>query len=153
MNTRQLQRVMESDPYGKRQFQGVFAADRIPTRIESYHSAFIANTDPASKPGAHWVAFYFPSDNRGEFFDSYGHPPAFYHRSFENVLKNNGRSWTYNRECLQGMSSQVCGQYCLYYLLNRCRSVHIAKIFSRYGAKTGMIRRLQDLSVNAIIDF
>ena len=26
----------------------------------------------------HWVAFYFPSRDKGEFFDSYGHPPEHY---------------------------------------------------------------------------
>ena len=47
----------------------------------------VANTDPSSKPGTHWVAFYFPSKGKGEFFDSYGHPPIYYNNSFKNFLK------------------------------------------------------------------
>ena len=67
MNTIQLERVMRTDTYGKVQFRGVFAADQLPMKILKYPSAFIVNTDPASKPGTHWVAFYFTSQKEGEF--------------------------------------------------------------------------------------
>ena len=57
----QMGRVMMAESNRKQQFRGVFAANRLPKRVSRYPSAYIVNTDPASKPGTHWVAFYLPS--------------------------------------------------------------------------------------------
>ena len=127
MYASQLERLMRADSFGKRQFRGVFAADRLPKRVSTYPSAYIVNTDPASKPGTHWVAFYFPNKDHGEFFDSYGQTPGFYHRGFENFLNKNSYRWTYNHTTLQSLNSSVCGQYCLWYLLHRCRGISISR--------------------------
>ena len=127
MYASQLERVMRTDSIGKRQFRGVFAADRLPRTVPQYPSSYIVNTDPASKPGTHWVAFYFPNKDQGEFFDSYGQTPEFYHRAFENFLNHNSYRWTYNRIALQSLTSNACGQYCLWYLLHRSRGISIAR--------------------------
>ena len=130
MNTIQLERVMRSDPYGKWQFRGVCAADQLPKTVIAYPSAFIVNTDPASKPGTHWVAFYFSSQKKGEFFDSYGNEPNYYNKKFEHFLKNHCSTWTYNHITLQSLSSRQCGNYCLFYLLYRCRGVTPTRILN-----------------------
>ena len=51
-------------------FLGVFSRDLIPLSCNSYPSAFVANTDPSSLTGRHWVAFYHISPTHLEFFDS-----------------------------------------------------------------------------------
>ena len=77
MNTLQLKRALEHNTFTKKIFGGVFAADELPKVITS-PCGFVANTDPSTEPGTHWVAFYFPSRDKGEFFDSYGYPPEHY---------------------------------------------------------------------------
>ena len=77
--------------------------------------------DPSSKPGSHWVAFYFTKDQKGEFFDSYGEAPGGYARNFITFLELNSKEWTSNKKQLQGMNSNVCGQYCIYYVVKMCR--------------------------------
>jgi len=58
------------------QFCGVFPSDKLPQQPLAKPSALVVNTDPSSKPGQHWVAFYFDVDNTGDFFDSFGQPPT-----------------------------------------------------------------------------
>ena len=65
---------------------GVFPADRLPSRITQFPRGLVANTDPSTKPGMHWVAMYFPDASTSEFFDSYGFPPSFYSPYFEKLL-------------------------------------------------------------------
>ena len=72
MNTRQLERALKRNAYTKKIFAGVFPADEVPEIIDTFPCGFVANTDPSTEPGTHWVAFYFPSREKGEFFDSYG---------------------------------------------------------------------------------
>ena len=147
MNTMQLERVMKTDPYTRSQFRGVFAADQLPRRVKTYPSAYIVNTDPASEPGAHWVAFYFPQKDKGEFFDSYGDTPAYYSGIFKTFIKQNSCTWTYNHQPLQSLLSRVCGQYCLFYLLHRCHGVNMFKIL-RYFHKN---KERNDRFVNEFI--
>ena len=39
-------------------FLGVFASNELPSKILSYPSGLIANTDTNNKPGQHWVAMF-----------------------------------------------------------------------------------------------
>ena len=78
MNTLQIKRALERDTFTKKIFGGVFAADELPKVMNTFPCGFVANTDPSTEPGTHWVAFYFPSREKGEFFDSYGYPPEHY---------------------------------------------------------------------------
>ena len=106
---------------GRVRFLGVFAADKIPDCAATTHTAaacFVANTDPAHKAGQHWVAFYMPpSPARLEFFDSYGLTPAGY--AFPHLPPE--EHIFANRAVLQGLTSDVCGHYCMIYLLLRSR--------------------------------
>ena len=67
-------------------FLGVFSRDLIPLTCNSYPCAFVANTDPSSLHGRHWVVFYYTSPTHLEFFDSYGHPPEDYNFSSSPAL-------------------------------------------------------------------
>lgn len=91
-------------------FLGVYPKDKVP-RPTAYPACFVANTDPVTKPGEHWVAFYCMSPNYFEFFDSYGQSPSAY--GFPH------RTPHYNRKLIQSLTSSVCGQYCLFYIYFR----------------------------------
>ena len=108
MNTAQITHALEQDPVTSKKFCGVFPSDKLPQTIDRYPCGFIANTDPNSGPGTHWVT-YFPLEEKGEFFDSYGHAPEYYRKSFGDFLKS--RAQDFNGRKLQSAWSDVCGQY------------------------------------------
>ena len=136
MNTRQIAAVLKRDPITKPIFQGVFPSDQLPNKIKRYPAAFVANVDPKGRPGSHWCAFYFTQEEEGEFFDSYGLKPQAYSQHFLHFLEMNSRHWTYNHQDLQSLNSNVCGHYCLYYVINRCRNVSVKTIVNRFGKNT-----------------
>ena len=72
MYQQQLTSILKKDKFTKTVFQGVYPVDLLPKSVNQFPAAFIANTDESSEDGEHWVAFYFPSKEMGEFFDSYG---------------------------------------------------------------------------------
>ena len=74
LSTRDLEDMMRQDPVASSCFLGVFASNELPSKIPSYPSGLIANTDPNNKPGQHWVAMFL-EESKEEFFDSYGLPP------------------------------------------------------------------------------
>ena len=51
MNTLQLKRALERNPFTKKTFRGVFAADELPEIINTFPYGFVANTDPSTEPG------------------------------------------------------------------------------------------------------
>ena len=132
MNTFEIKHALEQDPIARKMFCGVFPSNKIPQTLEKYPCGFVANTDPSSKPGTHWVAFYFPSEGEGEFFDSYGHSPDYY-IEFKNFLKKHSHEWNYNKRKLQGNWSDVCGQYSIFYLSHRARGVSMKKIVQMFS--------------------
>ena len=136
MNTFQIKRALERNPSTKKIFCGVFAADQLPKTIDTFPCGFVANTDPITEPGTHWVSFYFPSRDKTEFFDSYGYPPE--HYGFESY-----KIETWNKYKLQSSWSEVCGQYCIFYLYHKSRGYSMSKIVNLFTDN----RRLNDCKV------
>ena len=125
MKTPELEKILATIlPKEKVNFLGVFARDEISTVINNYPACFVANTDPSSEPGTHWVAFYLESPTKSEFFDSYGlHPIAY---GFTHQVTS------YNHTQFQTIHSTVCGHYCILFLYSRslCSCV-IDTLFSK----------------------
>ena len=137
MNTLQLIQVIEQDPKSKNKFCGVYPSDILPV-IQHYPCGIICNTDPHTEKGSHWVAMYFPYKGAAEFFDSYGNHPSVYNETFVKILNNNSSRWSYNRRCLQSLTSSTCGQFCLYYIMNRNRSKSMSKIVDSFSKDTSV---------------
>lgn len=131
MNARQIEEVIKKDPVTRNKFGGVFAENRLPHHVNVYPCGFIANTDPDSKPGKHWVAFYFTTPEQGEF---YGHSPHFYSKRFLNFLNQNSQNWICNQEDLQSLNTAVCGEYSIFYLMHRARGVSMNSIVNLFGS-------------------
>ena len=134
MDTIQLTLILRKDKYTRGVFHGVYPSDKLPRTVLSFPSLFIANVDTSEKPGSHWVAFYFNKDREGEFFDSYGLPPSNYAGTFTRFLNNNSKEWNFNSMTLQSTKSKVCGHYCLYYALFRCRNISLSTIVHRFSS-------------------
>ena len=106
------------DPNTASVFGGVVPKDGLPTKIDALPIAFVCNTDDGDEPGEHWIALYLSSDGRGEYFCSYGLPPR--HAAFRTFLNKHCSEWTHNSKRLQSPLSNVCGQYCVNYIMLRC---------------------------------
>ncbi len=91
---------------------------------------FVANTDPSDKPGKRW---YFPTEKKGEFFDSYGHAPNFYRDSFGDFLGKHCDKWDFNKCKLQSAWSDVCAQYCIFYLSHRALGYSMNQIVQLFN--------------------
>ena len=76
MNSEQIDKALRSDDTVNEVYVGTFPADHLPYPKE-FSGAYIANIQPSSMSGEHWVAFYC-DNNEVECFDSYGKNPADY---------------------------------------------------------------------------
>ena len=115
MNADQLEDVLERE-LGERMFLGCYARDELPETVPR-PSCLIANTDTSTGGGKHWVAFYFTEDDKAEFFCSYGTAPFRPDEFYRLLIKFSSFTWFDRR--LQSRGSYSCGQYCVYYLVNR----------------------------------
>ena len=136
MNTAQIINALEQDPITRKTFCGVFPSDKLPQTVDKYPCGFVANTDASNEPGTHWVAFHFPSEQRAEFFDSYGQSLDYYRDSFGDFLDKQSYEWDFNNRKLQGAWSDVCGQYCIFYLSHRARGQSMNKIVQLFNNNT-----------------
>ena len=132
METSDISRVLDSDEYTRwmvcNVYDGVHAADQL-HEPSARPTAMVINTDPSWKPGRHWVAIYVPERGPWEYFDSYGEKPKV---SFvKHFLKN--RATVINPKTLQSPTSDVCGHYCIYYLVHRARGYAMDAIIDRFG--------------------
>lgn len=119
MNTTELQCCIKCDAVLNDYIGGVFAADMLPKTIQRYPFGFIANTDSHSKLGTHWCAFYVDRPGSVEFFDSFAQYPGYYNIYFPSWINKNANTLKINDKVIQGQYSDVCGQYCLYFLRQR----------------------------------
>ena len=128
MNTNQIHQVLSKLIPKRVNFLGVFAQNQIPLIDSSFSFplCFVSNTHPSSKPGEHWVAFYYDSPSSLEFFDSYGLHPSIY--GF------NHKPLRMNHHSLQSIDSDVCGQYCIFYLYHRSRGKSLSQIFHSFSS-------------------
>jgi hypothetical protein len=108
-----IDEILETDLETKKFYIGSFAYDEKP-KIDTYPSCFILNTEPRTKSGQHWLAFYFDENKNSYFFDSYGNDPSFY--KVEDYLKTNSIKIFYNKKKIQGLLP-YCGFYCIFFLL------------------------------------
>ena len=118
LNSIQLYKILSKDKNTKVCFRGVYAINTLPKKA-IYPSCLIVNTDPSNKPGSHWLAIYYYVNGEAEFFDSYGLNPNFY--GLDNYLNKTSLNWTYNKKQIQSFYSNLCGYYCFFYLMFKCR--------------------------------
>ena len=109
MDTKQLMQICRGDDEICRSFLGVFPADMIPRKI-TYPCSFIANTEPKTHPGRHWIAVYVDCEGYGTHFCSYGS------KTFSTAMNRLCVDWQANEKRLQSFVSAACGQYCVSFL-------------------------------------
>lgn len=115
-------------------FLGVYARDELPKSITEWPAALVVNTDPRSKPGRHWVAFFLRDRHTIEYFDPYGIRPLY--SEFKTFIKRNSNQWFYNEIQFQPTVplSVACGLYCILFIRIRCNGISFNE-FIRLFAK------------------
>jgi hypothetical protein len=126
MNTARIEYLLDNQPG----FQGVYSSDVLPRTPR----LLVCNTDPAWKPGEHWIAIYVDRNGCGEYFDSFGRPP---NRHFERYMNLKCSRWTFNRKQLQSRISSFCGYYCCLFVILRSRGIDMIKISGMFTIDTG----------------
>ena len=121
LNTLQLTWALRKHAQTDSQFVGVFARDELPLIIDQISAIIIANTDPSTKSGSHWILFYFDNNGNVEYFDSLGKTLTHYHKDFLKFIKNNCNYYSrVVKNRIQPVNTTLCGHYCLYYAYSRC---------------------------------
>ena len=123
-------------------YYAVKASDQLPKRMLKRRPAvMICNVDERHKPGSHWICIYIDENNFGEYFDSFGLPPA--HVNFTKFLDFHCRGWNFNKRQLQHVFSDTCGHYCVTYALLRCSGYTLNDVLNCFT--------IDDFSLNDVI--
>lgn len=94
---------------------GVFPIDLLQvaiTKISKYPACCIVNIHSSTMPGLHWVAYYFESADKIDFFDPHGHAPRCY--GFSEPKVTSFHNWQ-----ITSKFRSNSGIHCLYYLYTK----------------------------------
>ena len=126
MNTKQIWQALtfstKTEPY----FDGVFSIDML-HKIKNKPKLIICNTDPSTKPGKHWVLFFFHNDTV-DFFDSLGNDMNYYGDEFIDFAKRFSSKYQISLIQTQPKNTSICGQYCLYFAHKICNNEKMENI-------------------------
>lgn len=111
MNTEEIDNILRNHPC----YKGTFSLNNHPT-IQNYPSCFVVNTQTSNLSGQHWFAIWVSNNRNGEVFDSYGVIPPTRTQLWMNTHCN---IWTFNKTLYQNLFSDLCGAYCIYFIVNR----------------------------------
>ena len=108
-------------------FSGVFGKNELKP-ITRFPSCMIVNESNFGTRGTHWVPLYFDVNGNAEYFDSCGQTPV---PDISKFIASYTRGYVKaNKLQFQSNGSDVCGQYCIYYLVKRCTNNSMEKILS-----------------------
>ncbi len=127
--TDDIRRILSADKRTRKSFRGVFASDQLPTST-STSSLYVLNTDPSTRSGEHWTVVYVDGKGQGEYFDSFGLPPA--KEEFIMFLDNSSIRWTFNTKTVQYMLSDACGYHCIFFAIHRCVGFNMNTVVNMY---------------------
>lgn len=133
MNTVEIQECLYKI-HGSLQ-NNVYAANRLPVHMET-PTFLVSNLDSDTQPGSHWVAIHIDKDSVGQYFDSFGRPPAGFHRTF---LNRNCRIWDFNIKRLQNDWTSVCGEYCMVYLYYKFHGKSMWDMTNTFNSKETLV--------------
>lgn len=116
MDSTVILRIMRDDPKTRRVFGGVYAVDEY-VYIPQYKAkcAYIINTGKKGTAGIHWVAIFYNGCDI-YYFDSLALSPLLYSDIYKTILRFNPRRVFTMPFRIQGLSSSVCGHYCINFI-------------------------------------
>lgn len=125
MDSRTIDRIMRGNPVTRPHYSGCSPCDILP-RPTQFPTAIVANLDPASMPGSHWVAIYIASPEKAYYFCPFGDPPRGnllrYMSQFSDVTRNVCK--------FQPLDSLNCGYFAMYVLYQLCLGFSFPHVLS-----------------------
>ena len=122
MNTQEIDEILMNDKETAPHFRGTFSWDTVPDLDEG--DSCVVNTHCQELRGEHWIVYLY-MDGKLQFFDSYGEHPSRYPGLPQKVDEFNDRQ-------IQNIDSQVCGHYCVLFLLNRYRGFEMSEFLNMF---------------------
>lgn len=112
-------------------FLGPVPSNRWPKTINRFQF-FISNLSPINHRGTHWCLIICDGNNDIELFDCLKPCPKIIQK-----LKKYKRFVRVNNFPVMSVSSKLCGQYCIFYVVNRCFNPHLDmnEIFQMFFSK------------------
>ena len=113
----------------EKHFLGCFPKDKLPTFPKQFPKSLIINTDDSSKPGEHWVALVLYR-RKCFYFDSFGLPIV--DQCIIKFLKRYQKV-TYSSTCIQDVTSNQCGQFCIAFIHNVNSKISYSKFVNMFN--------------------
>ena len=127
MDNTTINHVLKKHPLTKKYFKGVYSRNTLPKFENDKRRRkmfLVVNTDPSYKDGSHWIVLMLNTHGKKNiYFDSYGLPPQYY--VFKKFLENN---YTYSKKQVQHPLSTACGQWCIFFIWEKCKGKHLNRI-------------------------
>ena len=126
-------------------FLDVFPSDLLPSsRSILKPCSLVVNTDPHTEVGSHWLAIRLtPRSSSAYYFHSNGIFPLV--PSIQAFLKRNCTTWEYNKRQLQGLTSDVCGQYCCLFALYMDRGYTPQQFNTLFDGRSNADRQVKQI--------
>lgn len=134
LNNVQLDLPVKSQPSLKPYFYGTLPCDRLPNQPDKKGPVgYIVKTDPQGQPGRHWIALW-TQNNVCEIMDSYALPLETYltTRPLQEWLDRHWKYVMHNGQSLQSLYSQSCGDYALFFLIDRSQGQTMNTFLNRF---------------------
>ena len=134
LNNVQLDRLADSQPTLKPYFYGTVPCDRLPRSPDKKGPvAYIVNTDRAGQPGRHWLALW-TCDDECEILESYALPLETYQTTgpLQMWLNKHWKIVIQNSQSLQSVFSRSCGDYALFFLIDRSQGKSMDEFVKRF---------------------
>ena len=129
MNSLEINAIMNNELW-KKNYGGIFPCDKIPKNLcKTCNFGIICNLSKSTSLGTQWIAIFMPAEGAClQYFDSYGMPPT--NKYFLEFLEKNNKLYCYNEGQIQKFGSDVCGEYCIFFLLLRFSGVEYDNIIN-----------------------
>lgn len=135
MDTTSVQRSFQKI-FGWDATYGCIAANQLDDiiSIRKYPLALCVNDMCLPHGGRHWVGLYLESKNAPlEFFCSYGRPLVSYGPHFTGFVMRHRLRVVQKFDVLQSPYTTVCGNYVIFYMLNRYKKISPDRIYAKFS--------------------
>jgi len=92
----------------------------------------VINLDEYWRRGSHWVAIFARNPEQVFYFDSFGEPPTYKIREY---LDANFKKITVNNHPFQNFVSNVCGDYCIFFIFCMSYNINFSIFINKLGRK------------------
>lgn len=146
MDNHTIDKLLRSHNKTKKRFVGVFASDTLPNsdEIKDTDCFYVVNLDAIKDPGSHWVVVHSCLNDINEYFDSYG-----WHSKNKSITSFMRKHYIYCDKQVQDDRSTVCGQWCIFFIWQRCKGKTMKDIINLFSKSTPLVN---DVMINAAVE-